>query len=100
MESVWKVSVMSGLKVSLMSGTGLPDAIVADEDVGEDDELAHDGDERDLCGLPLGAEAIVDGLEVGVEARGRERRQVKGAAEVAAAAADLRLTLPLFRTRA
>ena len=48
------------------------------------DELAHDRDERELGGLSLGAETVVDGLEVGVEARGREGGQVEGAAKVAA----------------
>ena len=50
--------------------------IFAYEDVGEDDELAHHRDERELGRLSLGAETVVDGLEVGVEARGREGGQV------------------------
>jgi hypothetical protein len=82
---------MCGSEVSLMSGPMFPGAVVANEDVGED-ELAHDRDERDLGGLAPGAEAIVDGLEVGVEARGR--RQVERAAEITAPAADPRLALP------
>jgi hypothetical protein len=60
----------------VMSGTRFPGAVVSDEDVREDDELAHDRDERDLGGLAFGAEAIVDGLEIGVEARGGEGWQV------------------------
>ncbi len=84
---VWPVS-------SLMSGTRLPGSVVADEDVGEDDELAHHRDERELGGLALGAEAVVDDLEVRVAARRRMGRQVERPAEVAPAAADLRPTLP------
>lgn len=45
---------------SVRSGTRFRGAIVANEHVCDDDELAHDRDERDLGRLGLGAEAIAD----------------------------------------
>ena len=73
---------------------GLPEAVLLDEKVCEEDELAHDGGEGRLSRLSPCPEAFVDGLEVGVEAGGGEGGHVEGTAEVAPAAADPGLALP------
>ena len=73
---------------------GLPEAVLVDEKVCEEDELAHDGGEGELSRLSPCPEAFVDGLEVGVEAGGGEGGHVEGTAEVAPAAADSGLALP------
>jgi len=53
-----------------------------------DEEFAHDGDEGNFVGLTGGAQALVNGLEDGVAARGGEGRHVEGQAHVAATSAN------------
>ena len=53
-----------------------------------DEEFAHDGGEGDFMGFTGGAQALVDGLEDGVTARGAQGCHVEGEAHFAASAAD------------
>ena len=69
--------------------TRLPEAVLCDEGVGEDDELSHDGDEGDLGLFSCGAELVIDGLEVWIAARGGKGGHVEGAAQLRASAADM-----------
>src|SRR4029079_5381299 len=75
----------------------LPHAVVTDEGVGEDHELAGDGDEGDLCGFSIVAQALVEGTHVGVEARGAKCREVESAAHGRASAEDDACTLTFAR---
>ena len=47
---------------------GLPFAVGAEQGVDERDQLAHDGDHGDLMLLAAGAEALEEGLHLGIEA--------------------------------
>ena len=87
----YRVSVMRTMSCGLRGG---PCAVVADEGVGEDEELSHDGGEGELEGLSLGAEPVVGGLEVGIASDGGESGHVDGAAQGGAPAADPGLSLP------
>ena len=49
-------------------GYGLPFAVCAEQGVDERDQLAHDGDDGDLVLLAAGAEALEEGLHLGIEA--------------------------------
>ena len=70
------------------SGIWGPGAAVAQEGVGEDQELAHDRGERDLGCFAGGAQSLVLGLNHGVEADGNERRHVERLAQRSTAATD------------
>ena len=58
-------------------GDGRPDAVLSNEGVGQDDELAHDGDEGHLAGLAALAQPPVHLGQVGVPAQGGHRRHVQ-----------------------
>ena len=79
---------MPAREVSLMSGTMLPGAVVANEDVGEDDELAHDRDEGDLGGFSGGPHGLVVGPEVWVVAGCDEGAHVESGAHAGASTGD------------
>jgi hypothetical protein len=53
-------------------GCGGPFSVVADEGVGEDEELAHDGDGGDLGGFSGFDEGVVFGFELRIEPDGAE----------------------------
>src|SRR5262249_43257258 len=65
----WKSSMFWRLR--------LPHSILADQGVCEDDEFSGDGDESDLGRLSAGCETLIEGLQVGVEARRRECGQIQ-----------------------
>ena len=58
----------------------LPSSILADEGIGEDDELSGDRDEDDFWGFSTGCEALMEGLHFGIEAAGAERGEIENAA--------------------
>ena len=62
--------------------------MVAQQGVGQDQQLSHDGGEGDLGRLTGGSERVVLGLQVGVEADGDQGRHVDGLAQAGASAAD------------
>lgn len=74
-----------------------PFPAVAEEGVGQDEELSHDRDQGELLRLAGGDEPLVGGAEVGVEAGRDQRRHVEGAAQVRPAAADEGVALPAAR---
>ena len=49
-------------------GARLPFAVGAEQGVDERDQLAHDGDHGDLVLLAAGAEALEEGLHLGIAA--------------------------------
>jgi hypothetical protein len=57
----------------------LPLSVLADERVCENDELSHDGGERDFGLFAVCDEAVVEGLERGVEAGGGDRGHIERA---------------------
>jgi hypothetical protein len=54
----------------------------AQQGPGEQEQLAHDGDDDHLGGLTLGPEALGEGAERGVRVPRHDSREVEGAAEV------------------
>src|SRR3974390_2190001 len=72
----------------MLWGLRLPHAILADQGVGEDDELAGDGDEGGLWRFAGGSQALVEGAHIGIEARGAEGGEIEDAAHAGAAAED------------
>ena len=76
-------------------GPGLPSSVLGDEEVGEDGELSGDGDEGELGGLSVGAQASVEGSDIGVVAGGGEGGEIEHAAHRGAAAADDALAVAL-----
>jgi len=56
------------LQSSIFWRLWLPHSIVADQGVGEYDELAGDGDDRGLGRFAGGSQPLVEGAHVGVEA--------------------------------
>ena len=74
----------------LRGGRGrLPEAVGAEEGVGEGDELAHDGDEGHHGQLAALAEALVEGRQGRVAADRGERGHVGDATRLGAPAADM-----------
>ena len=62
---------------------------VLDEAIHQADEFAHDGDEANLGGFAVGAQALVEGGEDGVGAGGADGGHVEDVAHLRAAAADV-----------
>ena len=69
----------------------LPQSILADEGVGEGDELSHDGGEGDFGLLSVAEKAYVEGLQVGIEAGCGEGGHVDAGAQAGAPAPDVAL---------
>src|ERR1700692_2666955 len=67
----------------------MPETIGADEGVGEDDELAGDGDESQFFGLSVGDQAREEGLHGGIEALGGDGRQIEDVTDELTPAADV-----------
>ena len=65
---------------------GIPHGAVATEGVADHQELAHAGDEGHLGRLAGGDEALIEGLEVGVAAGGRQGGHVERGAHLGAPA--------------
>ena len=63
-------------------------SLVADEGVGEDEELSHDCDDGDFWGFTGRDHGLVFGLEFRVEADGAEGWHIEGASGSRASAAD------------
>jgi hypothetical protein len=70
-----------------------PRSLVAQEGIRQDDELSHDGDERDFWGLSGGDQLVVLRREVRVEADRCECRYVDRASQERPAALDALLAL-------
>ena len=68
-----------------------PIAIFADQGIGEQDELSHNGGQSNLGGFSGGAQAAVEGLEIGVATDSGDGRHVKRASHMRAAAFDAAL---------
>ena len=66
---------------------------IFEEVVEEEEELPHDGGQREFGGLAGGAQAQVKGAEDGVGAGGAERGHVEGATQAEASAGDVALAL-------
>lgn len=73
-------------------GFWLPETVLADEGVGQNQQLAHDGDEGDLGLFSGGAQASIEGSEVVIAAAGGERGHVEDAPHRGAAASDVAFT--------
>src|SRR4051794_33165384 len=73
---VWR----SQATVLMVSGCGVG-AVVAEECVGEDEELSHDGDDGDLGLFAGGAETVSEGGEGRIEASCDEGGHVEGGAD-------------------
>ncbi len=67
---------------------GRPEAIFFEEVIGKDDELSHDGGQGEFLDLSSGQEALVEALEMLVEARRRKGRHIDTVAHGLAAAPD------------
>src|SRR5208337_3313737 len=67
---------------------GRPEAILFDEAVCKDDQLSHDGGQGEFFDLSSGKEALVEALEMRVEARRRNGRHIDAVAHRLAAAPD------------
>ncbi len=76
---------------------GIPRSVLGDEDVGEDEELAHGGDDREFLRLSGGDEAVVEAADVGVVAHGVQGGHLAAAPHVGAAAGDPGFAGPLPR---
>ena len=74
-----------------------PGSPVAQQGIRQNDELAHDGNEGDLCGLSGRDQLVVLRLEVAVEAHRGEGRHVDRAVQECSAALDALMALPLPR---
>ena len=68
-----------------------PGAILFDEDVGEDDELSHDGGDGDFGLFAGAAEAFVVVAELGVEPGGGEGGEIDAGSYEGASAFDMAL---------
>jgi len=71
----------------------LPWSVFADEGVGEQEELAGDGDEGDLCDLSGAQETLIERLHIGIGAAGGQRCEIEGASDPGPAALDVSLAL-------
>src|SRR5580700_5936784 len=72
-----------------MFGTSwLPVSVFGDESICEDDELSGNGDQGDLWRFSMLSQALVEGLHVGIKARGAERGEIEDAAHDGASAPD------------
>lgn len=67
---------------------------MAQEGVGKDDELSHDGGDGDLGGLPGFDELLVERSTVLVEPGGNDRRHIKGLAKGSPVTANVSVALP------
>lgn len=67
---------------------------MAQEGVGKDDELSHDGGDGDLGGLPGLDELLVERSTVLVEPGGNERWHIKGLAKGRPATANIGVAFP------
>ena len=77
--------------------SGRPEPVVAEQDVGEQEQLAHDGRQGDLPRLAVGDQPPVLGGQVGIAADGAQRRHVKKPPHPCAAALDAAAALPAPR---
>src|SRR5258708_32779413 len=78
-----------GEQLSFLSyGFGLPFSAAVEHGIEGDDELSHDRDDGDLGLLAGSAEALLEGLEVGVPDGGGLSGHEEDASTIAAAAAD------------
>ena len=68
-----------------------------DEGVGENKELSCDGDESSFWGFPIGDEAPVEDLHVGVVSTGRDGSEVEDFANDRSTAPDRARTAALTR---
>jgi hypothetical protein len=66
-----------------------PRSVCAQERIGEDDELSHDGGDGDLGGFPGGDEGLIFGFHVSVEACCNKSWHVECLAQDGTAAADM-----------
>ena len=85
---------------SWSSGFWGPISLPAQQDVCEDDELAHDGCDSDLWRLTGGDKGLILGLHVSVEADCNEGWHIEGLTKMSAAAPDKRLPLCCPESRA
>ncbi len=74
-----------------------PKSVYFDEFIGQNDELSHQHPERNFGGLSSGAEGLVFGFEVWIEAHCDEGWHVEGLAQVVPSALNERLSCPLTR---
>ena len=75
--------------LGLSSWVGCPPwGSVPEHGIEDDQELAHGGSQRELLGFPTGEQALIEGADHRVVARGDQRRHVERAAHGGAAAPD------------
>src|SRR5208282_1374021 len=67
---------------------GRPKAIFFDEVISKDDELSHDGGQGEFFDLSGGNEALVEALEMRIEARGRKGCHIDASTHGVASATD------------
>ena len=72
-----------------------PESVGFDEIVGHDDQLSHQHGESDFGRFSCGAEGLVFGFEVWIEAHGNEGGHVKGLSQVVPSALNERLSGPV-----
>lgn len=77
------------------TGFGCPEAVLLEQDVGEDDELPHDGDQGDFVLLSSFAQSPVEGFQRWVEADRHHRGHVHRASRHGAAASHAATALVL-----
>src|SRR5262245_16139777 len=80
-----KSSLFTGQEAVMFRG---PIAIFADEGIGENDKLAHDGGQSKLGLFAFRPKPVVEGLQIGIAARGRDGRHVQRLPDMGAAAFD------------
>src|SRR6202040_4484847 len=75
--------------------TGIPFLAAGEHGVENDDQLAHAGDQGNLCLFALGDQATIEGVERRVvPGRRSQGRHVEQIADLAASSLDLALALP------
>src|SRR5437764_14945257 len=77
------------LRSSIFWRFGQPKAVCSDQGIGEEDELAGDGDQGKLALLSAGGEATEEGFHVAIAACGAERGKIENDADRMATAADM-----------
>src|SRR5437660_985403 len=74
------------LESSLFWGIGLPGSTFCDESIGEDDELACDGDESGFGAFSVGDKPVVEGFHTGVVGFGGEGGEIENSAHCGSSA--------------
>src|SRR5690349_19373861 len=79
---------------SIFWAVRLPESVLDDEGIGEDDELAGHRDDGDLGGLAVSDKAIEEGFHIGIEAGCRDGGEIQNAPHVGSATPDDADALP------